>query len=74
MSGEANKDTGATQVSLGYDHSLSKRTSVGVNYSKINNQKFGEYNFFTGTSLQDGPAIAPGKDISMFYAGVNHKF
>jgi len=74
MSGEANKDSGATQVSLGYDHSLSKRTSIGVNYSKINNQKNADYNFFTGTALQDGPKIVDGKDISMFFVGVQHKF
>jgi predicted porin len=72
MSGFAN--TGATQVSLGYDHSLSKRTSLGVNYSKINNQANASYNYFTGTGLQDGPTVGAGHDTSMFFFGVNHKF
>jgi predicted porin len=67
-------DTGATQVSLGYDHSLSKRTSLGVNYSKINNQAKASYNYFTGTSLQDGPTITAGRDVSMLFFGVNHKY
>jgi len=72
MSGFA--DTGATQVSLGYDHSLSKRTSLGVNYSRINNQAKASYNYFTGTGLQDGPAVGAGRDTSMFFFGVNHKY
>jgi len=72
MSGFAN--TGATQVSLGYDHSLSKRTSLGVNYSKINNQANASYNYFTGAALQDGPTVGAGQDTSMFFFGVNHKF
>jgi predicted porin len=67
-------DTGATQISLGYDHSLSKRTSLAVNYSKINNQSKAFYNYFTGTSLQDGPTITAGRDVSMLFFGVQHKF
>jgi predicted porin len=67
-------DTGATQVSIGYDYSLSKRTSVGVNYSKINNESKAAYQFFTGTGLQNSPATSTGTDTSMFYAGVRHAF
>jgi predicted porin len=73
-SGTAYNNTGATQISIGYDYSLSKRTSVGVNYSKINNQANASYNFYTNTSLQDGPTNSAGRDISMFYFGVNHKY
>jgi predicted porin len=72
ISGQTN--TGATQVSIGYDYSLSKRTSVGVNYSKINNETAATYNFFTGTTLQNAPGVAKGTDTSMFYAGVRHAF
>jgi len=71
-------NTGATQISIGYDYSLSKRTSVGVNYSKINNESKASYNFFTGGALQNSPATftatAAGADTSMFYAGVRHAF
>jgi predicted porin len=73
-SGTSYNDTGASQISVGYDYSLSKRTSVGVNYSKINNQVNAAYNFFTATSLQDAPTVTAGKDISMFFVGVQHKF
>jgi len=73
-SGTSHNDSGATQISVGYDYSLSKRTSVGVNYSKINNQANAAYNFFTATSLQDAPTVTAGKDISMFFVGVQHKF
>jgi len=72
ISGQSN--TGATQVSIGYDYSLSKRTSVGVNYSKINNESAASYQFFTGTALQHSPATSRGTDTSMFYAGVRHAF
>jgi len=76
ISGQSN--TGATQVSIGYDYSLSKRTSVGVNYSKINNESKASYNFFTHSGLQNGPATftasVTGADTSMFYAGVRHAF
>jgi hypothetical protein len=70
----ANADTGATQISLGYDYVLSKRTSFGVNYSKINNQRQGAYNFFTGVALQNAPLTAAGTDTSMLYGGFLHKF
>jgi len=66
--------TGATQVSLGYDYSLSKRTSVGVTYSKINNERNAKYNFFTGTALQNAPGVGAGTDTSLLYAGIQHKF
>ena len=76
ISGQSN--TGATQVSIGYDYSLSKRTSVGVNYSKINNESKASYNFFTHSGLQNGPATftasGTGADTSRFYAGVRHAF
>jgi len=72
ISGQSN--TGATQVSIGYDYSLSKRTTVGVNYSKINNESAANYQFFTGTALQNSPATSRGTDTSMFYAGVRHAF
>ena len=70
----SNADTGATQISLGYDYVLSKRTSFGVNYSKINNQRQGAYNFFTGVALQNAPLTAAGTDTSMLYGGFLHKF
>jgi predicted porin len=73
-SGTSFNDSGATQISVGYEYSLSKRTALGVNYSKINNQANAGYNFFTGTGLQDASSLAYGKDISMLYAGVQHKF
>ena len=72
ISGKTN--SGATMVSVGYDYSLSKRTSVGVNYSKINNEAAANYQFFTGAALQHSPATSAGTDTSMFYAGIRHAF
>jgi len=67
-------NSGANMVSVGYDYSLSKRTSVGVNYSKINNEAAANYQFFTGVALQNSPATTKGTDTSMLYAGIRHAF
>lgn len=67
-------NSGANMVSVGYDYSLSKRTSVGVTYSKINNEAAANYQFFTGVALQNSPATTKGTDTSMLYAGIRHAF
>jgi predicted porin len=68
------EDSGATMISLGYDYSLSKRTSLGANYSRINNGKNAAYNFFTGTALMNSPNTGKSTDTSMLYAGIRHAF
>lgn len=77
-------NSGAKQWSLGYDYSLSKRTSVGVNYTRIDNETGASYGFFhqgnTGTAAAAGnltagtAGLTNGATYSQLYAGVRHAF
>ncbi len=45
-------DTGAKMYTIGYDYALSKRTSVGAYYSRLDNDTNGAYQpFLAGTSF-----------------------
>jgi len=67
--------TGANMWALGYSYDLSKRTSLGVTYARINNQSNGMYNFFTSASLGLGQGgILPGEDPRMFGTTFRHAF
>jgi len=44
-------DTGARLFAAAYVYDLSKRTSVGLTYAKINNDSNASYNFFTSAAL-----------------------
>jgi len=70
-------DTGATFYNLGYDYALSKRTSVGGNYTKLNNKTNSNNNLFLGaavTGLGQVQATGNGMDVRQIYIGVNHNF
>jgi len=67
--------TGANMWAIGYSYDLSKRTSVGLTYARINNQSNGMYNFFTSASLGLGQGgILPGEDPRMFGSTIRHAF
>jgi len=71
--GSTNADTGAKMFSLGYDYPLSKRTSVGVSYSVIDNEsraRYGQYN----ASLANVPSPVAGQDVKQLYVGLRHAF
>ena len=60
---------------LAYVYDLSKRTSVGLSYSKITNDSGATYNHFTSTSLGDAAAaVAAGEDPRIFAATIRHAF
>lgn len=65
-------DSDASMYTLGYSYDLSKRTSVGVNYSKISNGTNSNYTF--GNVKSFSPASTGGQDISQLYAGIRHAF
>lgn len=65
-------DTGAKQWTLGYDYNLSKRTSVGVNYTKLDNDTAATYDFSNLTGK--GTATVAGADAKQFYAGIRHAY
>lgn len=70
----ANRNTGATMLSAGYDYSLSKRTSLGVSYARINNKANAGYGLYTQAILGGTPQNAFGQDVSQLYMGVRHAF
>lgn len=68
--GVKDNNSGAKQWTLGYSYDLSKRTSVGVNYTKVDNESGANYRF----SNSKGANPEAGQDVSQFYAGVRHAF
>ena len=66
--------TGATLISIGYNHDLSKRTSLGINYAKMNNGANGSYGFYTQTSLAGHTVPVAGQDQEQYYIGLRHTF
>jgi len=67
--------TGAKAWTLGYGYSLSKRTNVGVTYSRLDNDAAGMYNLFAvgdrGTSITSALA---GATASQFSLNMTHAF
>jgi len=69
--GVANSDAKAWTLAYGY--SLSKRTNVGVGYTKLDNNTGASYNLF-GAAGRGAVIGAAGNDISQFSLNVNHAF
>ena len=66
-------DSGATQVTVGYDHALGKKTKVYALYTKITNGKGINYGFSQNTgagSTTSGFGTSP----SAFSVGMKHSF
>ena len=72
--GVSNANTGANLISVGYDYSLSKRTSLGVSYAKISNGSAAGYALYTQSALNGTPNNAVGTNASQLYMGVRHSF
>lgn len=73
----AANDTRAKQWTLGYDYNLSKRTSVGINYTKLDNNTDASYDFsnLKGTATPTTTATyTGGADAKQFYAGIRHAY
>ncbi len=66
-------NTEGTQFSLGYDHSMSKNTTVYALYSKITNKAAASYTFSQATSVSGAMAGAD-SDPSVFSLGMKHAF
>lgn len=70
----AGANTGASLFSIGYDYALSKRTSLGVSYAKLNNKSAAGYALYTQAALNGTPANAVGQDASQLYFGIRHAY
>ena len=62
----------ATQLSLGYDHSLSKRTNLYVIATGIDNGRVAAYTADAATG--SGPPVSAGNDVRALLIGVRHRF
>ncbi|MBX3590955.1 MAG: porin [Burkholderiaceae bacterium] len=67
-------DSGAKMFSIGYDYPLSKRTSVGVSYTNLNNDSGANYALFTSTALGGHDQPVAGTDQRQLYVGLRHAF
>lgn len=68
-------NSGAKQFSLGYDHSMSKRTTVYVQYTKLSNDAAANYTLSSAGSTMNGNAgPGAGSDPSAWGVGMKHSF
>lgn len=75
--GAAGNNTGANMWMLGYTYALSKRTMVGVNWTKINNESAGVYDLWHPSSsvgAQNAAGLPAGSDPRQFGVNINHSF
>lgn len=68
-------NTGANAYTLAYSYMMSKRTNLGLSYTKLNNKAAAIYDLF-GLAANGGTSTAatPGADVSQFALNVNHSF
>jgi len=70
--------TGAKEWGLGYDHRFSKRTSVGVEYTKIDNERNAQFTWTgmapnqTATGASNTPVF--GSSVTWVFVGMVHRF
>ncbi|BBO19992.1 porin [Candidatus Desulfobacillus denitrificans] len=70
-------DTSAKMYMLGYTYALSKRTMLGVNWTKINNAAAGTYDLWHPSSniaAQAGGVLPAGADPRQFGVNLHHSF
>lgn len=67
-------DRGASAYALRYGYNMSKRTQAYALYSKISNDKNGNYDFGAGTGIGNQQAVSAGSNISAFGVGLRHSF
>ncbi|MBI5430790.1 MAG: porin [Nitrosomonadales bacterium] len=67
------KNSGASQISVGYDHGLSKRTKVYALYTRITNGKGVNYGFSQSTAASSSNS-GYGTSPAVMSLGVQHNF
>ena len=70
----ATANTGATQFSLGYDHSLSKRTTVYALYTSLKSNSAANYGLSVAGTGGANTAIGAGSAPSAMSFGMKHTF
>lgn len=67
-------NSGAKMWVIGYDYAMSKRTNIGLFYSRLDNDTNANYNPNAAGSSANGSVLANGEGASIFALGVTHKF
>lgn len=69
-------DDSAKMTMLGYEYSMSKRTSVAVSWTQINNSAQGTYDFWHPSSnvTSAGAGVNAGADPRAFSVNLTHRF
>lgn len=67
-------DTGAKQVSVGYDHNLGKRTTLFGLYTRLNNGTNAAFGLSTAGSTGGMTASGAGVSVSAWSFGMKHTF
>lgn len=66
--------SGANMYAVGYDHAMSKNTTVYAAYAMVDNEANGTYTVNGGGGHGDASTVNMGKDPSAFSVGLIHKF
>jgi predicted porin len=74
VAGTTVKNSGVKMFTLGYDYMLSKRTDVGVFYSKLKNDVAGVYQPFSSGTSSTGSALVAGESATTLAVAVKHTF
>ncbi|MBI5436847.1 MAG: porin [Nitrosomonadales bacterium] len=67
-------NTGANMIGLGYDHNLSKRTSVYAQYAKLSNKSGAKFGFNTAATTAATTGVVNGVSPTGFMLGMKHTF
>ena len=67
-------NTGASQYSVGLDHSFSKRTTVYALYSKLNNNTLANYSLSSNGTAGASSSVGAGSSPSVVALGIAHSF
>ena len=67
-------NTGAKMIGVGYDHNMSKRTSLYVQYNKLSNDSAASFGFNGAATTGVVAASAAGANLTGFLVGMKHTF
>src|SRR5204862_1361699 len=74
-------ETGAKQWLVGYEHRFSKRTSLGVEYAKIDNNRNAQFTWTGMPPNQSAGGVQAasntpffGSDVNWAFVGMTHRF
>ncbi len=74
LAANSGNDSGAKMYTVGYDYALSKRTNIGVYYSRLDNDANGIYQPFNAGTSFTGSSLLAGETASTIAVGVKHTF